>query len=245
MWDFNAAWFLLHALVALSFVMLCFRLGKGWVISYVGIAVVLMNLVVMKQATLFGLDATIGNVLYASIFFATDLVSEHYGKKEAFKAVRIGFLAGIFAVIMLQFALRYVPNDFDFAQGAFETLFTVVPRIVGASLLSYLVTQHLDVWIFHKIKKATKGKYLWLRNIGSTTLSQFVDSFLFTYVAFYGVFESLLPIAIFTFVIKVVVAGLDTPFMYLSKLAFFEPEDVRKRTHTWMGRLMTRISGHE
>lgn len=245
MWDLNETLFLVQALVALAVVLFCFRLGKSWVISYIGIAVVLMNLVVMKQVNLFGLEATLGNVLYASIFFATDLLSEHYGKKSAFRAVRLGFFAGVFAVVMLQFALYYVPSGFDFAQSSFETLFGLVPRIVAASLASYLITQHLDVWIYHAIKKATKGRALWLRNLGSTTVAQLVDSFFFTYVAFYGVFDMLFEIAIFTFVIKWSVAVLDTPFIYLSKLKWLEPENVRRREHTRLGRLITKISGEE
>ena len=201
-WTFNEPWFLLHTLVALSLVLFCFRLGKSWVISYVGMAIILMNLLVMKQVNVFGLEATLGNVLYASIFFATDLLSEHYGRKSAFRAVRVGFFAGILAVVTLQFALKYVPSEFDFAQGSFETLFTLAPRIMAASLLSYLLTQNLDVWIYHAVKKATKGKHLWLRNMTSTTASQLIDSFFFTYVAFYGHFEALFEIALFTFFIK-------------------------------------------
>ena len=240
---FNEWWFFAQALVALSFVLLCFRLGRSWLIAYIAISVVLLNLVVMKQVNVFSLEATLGNVIYASLFFATDLLSEHYGRKEAFKSVRIGFFAGIFGMVMLQFALKYSPSEFDFAQGAFETLFTLAPRIVAASLFTYLVTQNLDVWIYHAIKKRTGEKYLWMRNLGSTTISQLVDSFLFTYLAFYGHFQVLHEIAIFTFVIKMIVAFMDTPFIYLSRVKALEPENVRKREHTRIGRLISRISG--
>ncbi len=240
---FNEGWFLLQALVALSFVLICFRLGRSWLIAYIAISVVLLNLVVMKQVNVFTLEATLGNVIYASLFFATDLLSEHYGRKAAFKAVRIGFFAGIFGMIMLQFAMKYVPSEFDFAQESFVTLYTLAPRIVGASLFSYLLTQNLDVWIYHKIKGKTGEKFLWLRNIGSTTVSQLIDSFVFTYLAFYGHFQVLHEIALFTFVIKMVVALIDTPFIYLSRIPALEPENVRKREHTRLGRLISRISG--
>lgn len=243
--DFNEWWFLFQALVALSFVLFCFRLGKSWVISYVAMAVILLNLEVMKQVNLFGLEATLGNIIYASIFFATDLLSEHYGRKEAFKAVRVGFIAGVFGMIMLQFALKYTPSEFDFAQESFVTLYTLAPRIVAASLFSYLLTQNLDVWIYHAIKKKTGEKYLWLRNNVSTIISQFIDSFVFTYLAFYGHFQVLYEIAFFTFLIKMVVALLDTPFIYLSRVKFFEPENVRRREHTWSGRLISKISGED
>jgi len=244
-WDFNEGWFLLQALVAFVTVMACFRLGKTWLMAYVAVTVVLMNIFVMKQVNIFGLEATLGNVMYSSIFFVSDLLSEHYGREKAYKVVRIGFFAALFAVIMTQFAMRYVPSEFDFAQGAFSTLFSLTPRIVLASLFTYFITQNLDIWIYHKIKERTGEKYLWLRNNGSTLISQFLDSFLFTYLAFYGHFQVLHEIALFTFFIKMVIAILDTPFIYLSKLAFFEPENVRKREHTRLGRLITKIAGED
>ena len=213
--------------------------------AYIAVSIVLMNIFVMKQVDVFGLEATLGNVLYASIFFATDLLSEHYGKEKAFKAVRVGFFFAVFAMVMAQFALRYGPSEFDFAQESFSTLFTLTPRIVLASLFTYLITQNLDIWLYHAIKKRTGEKYLWLRNNASTLISQFIDSFAFTYLAFYGVFDVLHEIALFTFIIKMVIAVLDTPFLYLSKLSALEPENVRKREHTRLGRFLTRLSGEE
>jgi queuosine precursor transporter len=245
MFEFNELLFFVHALVALSMVLFCFRLGKSWVISYIGIAIVVLHLMVMKQVNIFGLEATLGNVVYASIFFATDLLSEHYGKKTAFRAVRVGFFAGIFSVIMMEFALRYVPSEYDFSQDSFEVLFTLAPRIVAAYLFTYFITQNLDVWIYHAIKRRTGEGYLWLRNNVSTILSQLVDAFLFTYLAFWGEFDVLHEIALFTFIIKMIVAFMDTPFMYLSRLPFFEPELVRKREHTKVGKFISWLSGEE
>jgi queuosine precursor transporter len=243
--SFNEPWFLLHALVALSVVLFCFRLGKGWLMSYIAVSIVLMNIFVMKQVNVFGLEATLGNVMYSSIFFATDLLSEHYGRAKAYKAVRLGFFAAVFAMVMIQFSLYYEASEFDFAQGSFETLFTLSPRIVFASLFTFMVTQNLDIWIYHKIKHWTGEKYLWLRNNVSTIISQLIDSFLFTYLAFYGHFEVLHEIALFTFIIKMIIAFLDTPFLYLSKIKPLEPETVRKREHTRIGRIMSHIAGEE
>ena len=79
---FNETWFLIHAFVALSIVLVCFRLGKSWLMSYIAVSIVLMNIFVMKQVNVFGLEATLGNIMYASLFFATDLLSEHYGGAE-------------------------------------------------------------------------------------------------------------------------------------------------------------------
>ena len=83
-------------------------------------------------------------------------------------------------------------------------------------MVAYLISQHLDVWIFNKIKQKTGGKMLWLRNNGSTLISQLVDSAIFTIIAFAGVYP-LWELMLFTYIIKVIVAVLDTPFMYLAK----------------------------
>lgn len=214
----NEVLFILMSLTSLGFVLIAFRLGKSWLIGLVSAQAVLMNIFVIKGMYLFGLAATGGNVLYASIFLATDLLGEHYGKKAANQAVRVGFFVSIFFLVASQFILKFIPADYDIAQGAMQTLFTLVPRIVIASMVAYLISQHLDVWSFDKIKKLTNGKYLWLRNNGSTMTSQLVDSIIFTLIAFWGVYPNLVQLILFTYIIKIVVAAIDTPFIYLSKV---------------------------
>jgi hypothetical protein len=213
----NEILFILMSLVSLGFVLLAFRLGKPYLIGLIAADVILMNIFVVKGMYLFGLAATGGNVLYASIFLATDILCEHWGKKEATRAVRIGFFVSLFFLAMSQFILKFIPADYDFAQGALETLFTLTPRIVLGSMAAYLVSQHLDVWLFHKIKEKTGDKMLWLRNNGSTFVSQLVDSVIFTVIAFAGVYP-LLELIVFTYIIKIIVAVLDTPFIYLARI---------------------------
>lgn len=239
----NEVLFILMSLVSLGFVLLAFRLGKTWLIALIAVNAVLMNIFVVKQMTLFGLAATGGNVLYASIFLSTDLLAEHYGRSQALRAVRIGFFASIFFLIASQFILRFAPNDWDIAQESFKLLFSVTPRIVAGSMIAYLISQHFDVYFFEKIKKITKGKYLWLRNNASTFTSQFIDSVIFTYIAFYGVpgFEKLGEIILFTWFIKIIVAVLDTPFMYLSTLKIFETKSLQE-SKTWWGKLWGRVA---
>jgi queuosine precursor transporter len=230
--------FIVQALVSLLLALCAFRFGRTWLVALIAVNVVMMNVFVMKQMTLFGLAVTGGNVLYATIFLSTDLLAEHFGKKEALRAVRIGFFASVVFVVMTQFVLMYVPNSYDFAQGAFETLFTLTPRIVIASMIAYLISQHLDVYLFEWIKEKTKGRFLWLRNNASTWISQAVDTVLFTVLGLYqievggvmyGVLggEVLWEAILFTYIIKVVIAAIDTPFIYLSKLPFFTSEDLK------------------
>ena len=219
----NEILFILMSLITLAFVLAAFKLGRIWLIALIAVMAVMMNIFVIKGMYLFGLAVTGGNVLYASIFLATDLLSEHYGKKQARQAVMIGFFASLFFLVASQLILKFQPADYDFAQGAFETLFTLTPRIVMASMVAYLISQNLDVWTFTKIKKLTGGKHLWLRNNASTWTSQLVDSIIFTIIAFAGIYP-LLEMILFTYIIKIIVAAFDTPFIYLSK--FLKPKEL-------------------
>jgi uncharacterized integral membrane protein (TIGR00697 family) len=222
----NSLLFIAQTLCTLALVLLCFRLGKVWLVSFIAMAAVLINVAVLKQMELFGFAATGGNVLYAAIFFATDLLDEYWGPKEARRAVRIGFLGGLLYLGISQVLLLYVPSSSDFAQEPMSELFGLVPRIVGGSLLAYLVSQHLDVWLFWRIRQATEGRLLWLRNNLSTWLSQAVDTVLFTVLAFAGVPDfPLLEVILLTYFLKILVAVLDTPFIYLSRS--FLPAELR------------------
>jgi len=220
----NSLLYLAQILGTLAVVLVCFRLGRIWLVSFVAMASVLMNLVVVKQMSLFGLDATGGNVLYASLFLATDLLSEHWGPKEARRAVRVGFLGGLFFLGTIQVILLYEPGGADFAQGPMRELFAFLPRIVLGSLAAYLLAQHADVWLYHRIRRLTGERWLWLRNNGSTWISQALDTCVFYAIAFWGVFpigEAIL----FTWLLKILVAALDTPFLYLGR--FLLPDELR------------------
>lgn len=224
----NDLLFILQTLATLLIVLVCFRLGRIWLTAFIAISAVLINLAVLKQMDLFGLAATGGNVFYAAIFFATDLLDEYWGPKAARRAVRIGFMGGLLYLGMTQVILLYAPNASDFAQTAMRELFGLVPRIVFGSLLAYLVSQHLDVWLFWRIRKATgRGRLLWLRNNLSTWISQAVDTLLFSFIAFAGVPDfPLFEVILVTYLLKVIVAVLDTPFIYLSRR--FLPAELRE-----------------
>jgi uncharacterized integral membrane protein (TIGR00697 family) len=84
-------------------------------------------------------------------------------------------------------------------------------------MVAYLVAQNLDVLLYDWLKKITNSKHLWLRNNGSTFVSQLVDSIIFTTIAFAGIYP-LTQLIIFTYLIKIIVAVLDTPFIYLTKI---------------------------
>ena len=222
----NEILFLLMSLVVLSFTLFSFRMGKYWLYGFITVSIVLANIFVTKQFRIFGITATGGNITYGAIFLATDLLCEHYGKKESRRAVYLGFFAAIFYLVTSQFMAAFAPSETDIVNEGMRKIFGLAPRIVLGSLAAYLISQLHDVWFFHFIKVKTSGKKLWLRNNLSTIVSQLIDTLTFSLVAFWGVFpfDIILQIMLSTYFLKVVIALIDTPFIYLSYR--FKPADL-------------------
>lgn len=154
-------------------------------------------------------------VSYALSFLITDVTSEVYGREVANRFVIIGFLGALLGVGFFAITTALPPASVYQDQEAFAKVFALSPRILLGGFTSFLVSQFLDIRLFHAIKKITNGKYLWLRNTGSTIISQFIDSIIFITVSFYGVIDGLLPLIIGQYTIKIIIAILDTPLVYL------------------------------
>ncbi|NDV26329.1 queuosine precursor transporter [Desulfovibrio sp. JC010] len=208
------------ALMDLSLVLVIYRFfGKTGLFGLIVFNLILCNIQVLKTIELFGMTTTLGNILYASVFLSTDMLSEFYGKKEAKKAVYLGFVVLLMAVVYMQLALMFTPAADDFAQPHLEAIFGFLPRIALGSMAAYIVSQLNDVYIFHLLKDKMGQRHLWLRNNASTLLSQFLDSSVFCLVALWGLFpfEVWVEILFTTYLFKVIVAVMDTPFLYMAR----------------------------
>ncbi|MGM0620312.1 MAG: queuosine precursor transporter [Bacteroidota bacterium] len=209
-------------------IILAYKLfGKWGLIMWIPISVIVANIQVIQTIELFGMVATLGNIVYASSFLVTDILSENYGKKEAKKAVWIGFFSLISMTLLMNLALVFKPLEGDefalITHEATGTIFKLMPRIAIASLAAYLLSQRHDVWAYHFWRKRfSKDNQIWLRNNLSTMVSQLIDSVVFVLIAFYGVYETavLFEIFITTYFLKWIVAASDTPFVYWGKRIF-------------------------
>ncbi|HOO31948.1 MAG TPA: queuosine precursor transporter [Thermotogota bacterium] len=216
----NELLWLIFMIADLSIAVIVFRLfGKRGLFMLIAANIIICNIQVLKTVQLFGLTATLGNILYGSIFFSTDVISEIYGKKDARTAVFIGFASLLLMTLYMQFSLLFTPAAEDFADQHLQALFGFMPRIALGSLIAYLVSQLHDVWAFHYWKDKTSGKHLWLRNNMSTLVSQALDSLIFCLIAFVGLYstEVWLEILLTTYLFKLIVAIFDTPFIYIAK----------------------------
>ncbi|MBQ8169945.1 MAG: queuosine precursor transporter [Bacteroidales bacterium] len=216
-------------LIILSFlliyggVVLFYRLfGKNGLLAFNVMATLLANIEVLLVVRAFGIEMTLGNVLFASTFLITDILSENHGKKDANKAVIISTLCSVFFIAISQMWLLYTPSESDWASSSFRTIFSSTPRVVCASLIVYLISQLIDVWLYHKWwdwcrkRFGDEKKGLWIRNNGSTMISQMINTLLYTFLAFYGTYDirTLLSIFISSYLIFFVTSLLDTPFVY-------------------------------
>ncbi|SDD50253.1 hypothetical protein SAMN05421663_11211 [Terribacillus halophilus] len=194
--------------------------GRLGLFVWVGMATVLANIQVTKTIELFGLTATMGNIIYGTIFLASDILNENYGKKIARKAVGLGFATLIMMTVIMQFVLLFNPAPSDFAQTSLSTIFGFIPRVALGSLIAFAISQYVDVWLYALVKRVLPDdKFLWVRNNVSTMLSQLLDTLVFCTIAFAGTYEGTVWLEIFisTYVLKFVVSIISTPFLYGAK----------------------------
>lgn len=198
--------------------------GKLGLFIWIPISTILANIQVLVTIESFGLVATLGNVMYGSCFLATDILAENHGKKEARKAVAIGFFSLIFTALIMNYILMYTSIEDAFSVAMFENIkniFKMLPRLALASLVAFFVSQNHDVWAFEFWKKKFPGtKNLWIRNNASTIISQSLDTAIFTLIAFWGQMpvNVLWQIFVTTVILKTVISLIDTPFVYLGVL---------------------------
>lgn len=216
----NSIYLFMEIIVCFSAVILIGKLfGKAGLISWIGIASVLANIITAKTSNILGLDSAQGTVLFASTFLATDILCEKYGKDAAKTGVLTGLFASLALISATQIALLYTPVEYDYADSPMRILFGLNLRITASSILMYLIANLADIYVFDKLKQMTGGKWLWMRNNVATILCNCVENFGFIYLAFLGIYtaEQCFEIAVSTSIIEIIAALCDTPFAYLGR----------------------------
>lgn len=156
-------------------------------------------------------------IVYIFTFPLTDVIVEVYGKKEAKQTVRAGLVTQILALIFIAITISVPAAPVFTEQASFETILSGSFRVIVASLLSYAVSQHLDVYVFDRLKAKHGTKKLWLRNNASTMLSQLIDTTIFITVAFYGTMPltALGGLIVTQYLFKFFASIVLTPVVYL------------------------------
>ena len=223
----NEMLLIITLLVLYGSVLVWFALfGTSGLLSFTVFATIAANIEVLILVQAFGMEMTLGNILFATTFLVTDILSEIAGKKQAQQAVWIGIAANILFVLVSQSWLMYLPSSGDWATPAIKTIFSNTPRLMLASLAVYAIVQIFDVWLYHKWWDLTqrlsgdRRGFLWVRNNGSTLISQLLNAILYTIFAFYGMYDTstLVSIVLSSYVIFIFTSLLDTPIVYWARL---------------------------
>ena len=199
-------------------------LGALFVASLVASNLIFQKFFYWDFFGLYRFEISVGILPYPITFLITDIISEVYGKRKANQIVTAGIFASFFSMLIVYVSGIVPATEWSTINDTiFNKVFGATAIAVLASMLAYLFAQYIDIQIFHFWKRLTKGKHLWLRNNFSTFLSQFIDTFtvLFLLCSFGKIEWKLFsPLLLSGFLFKILVAALDTPFLYLAVYLF-------------------------
>lgn len=212
----NEIIFISHILFVIIATLGALRKGKDALISLIALQAVMANLFVVKQMTLFGLNVTCSDVYSVGGILGLNLLNEYHGKEAAKNTVWVSFAAMLFFGIMSQMHLAYMPSLNDSSQIHFLKLLSSAPRILIASFIAYFISSRFDVWYYSMLKNSFVSNIA-IRSGMSLMMSQMLDTALFSFLGLYGIVGSIMDIMILSYIIKLVVIGITTPFSALSK----------------------------
>ena len=200
--------------------------GYVGIFIYSALAVIAANIQVLKTVDFFYSPepVALGTILFASTFLCTDILSEYYGKDKARTNILIGFCAFLFMTILMVITIGFKPSTQDWVQESLSNVFTPMTRFFIASMIAYLISQYFDVWFYSYLRNYTSQKYLWLRNNLSTALSSLVDNTVFSIFAWIllnpepiDLYKVIMIYILGTYLLRILIALLDTPFIYIAK----------------------------
>ncbi len=170
-----------------------------------------------KVVTLGGFTFGAGILFFPISYFFNDVLTEVYGYARSRKVVWAGFGGMIFASLMATVVVALPPANGWIHQNAYQVVFGQTYRIVLASLIAFFCGEFANSFTLAKMKVFSKGKYLWMRTIGSTVAGEAVDSIIFYPVAFYGFWpnELIIKVMLTNYVLKVLWETVATPLTYL------------------------------
>lgn len=219
---------LVTLLTSFALLLASFRLGKLYIYCYLAMLGGVMLFLVPVSVSVFGWPLALAEILFATFFLATDILSEHYGESDARKGVWILIVPQLIVAGLIHLAALFTPSDMDIGIPVMQEFATILPFMsLVVVFLILVIEQQLDIYTFNKIKRITSNRWLWLRNLGSTISTQTVDVLIAYPIFFYPIFGTdVWKLMVSAFVLKILMAFLDTPFMYLSYK--FKPTELVK-----------------
>lgn len=205
----NELIFFLHIGSLVGIVLFTKKFGQIALTCSFVLQVILANLFVLKQITLFGLHVTASDAFTISAFLTLAIVQEHFGKEAANKAVKASLISLVFFLVMSQIHLLYQPSKFDTMHFAYKSILSLSPRILASSLVVTVLAQKLSVELFHYLKIPN----FILKSALVIAIAQAFDTIAFSYLGLYGIVGSISEVIIFSYLIKILVIGTMTPLV--------------------------------
>ena len=193
------------------------KLGKGALTAWVAIQALIANLFVLKQMTLFGFNVTTSDAFAIGSLLGLNFLQEHYSREDAKKATWICFFFMFFFAIVSQLHLLYQPSSFDTTQTAYAQLLSPAPRLLFASMGVFFLVQQIDIRFFAFLKDRFPALGFPARASIALVVSQFLDTFLFTFAGLYGMVISVVDVIVISFAVKFIVIFCITPLLKLAK----------------------------
>lgn len=212
--------FIINLVVVCGACVYAVPLGSSALTSLMCLFIVCANLFISKSIALLGFHITATDALAVGTGLTLNILREYFGKDEAQKAIRISFFIAIAYAILSQIHLLYEPTPFDTCHQHYAAILSIMPRLMIASLVAYGISQNIELYLYNKLKLALNSRFFILRNYLSLTTSQFVDTFVFSFIGLYGVVESMTNIIIFSYIAKLITVLLSAPLVYLLKQLF-------------------------
>lgn len=192
------------------------RFGKEALISFICLMCILANIFVSKQIMLFGLHVTATDSLSIGASLGLNLLQEYFGRSITKKAIWLSFGAGMICTILSQLHILYIPSIFDVTNEHYLAIFGIIPRIMIASFATYIIVQHIETALYSFLQQRIPHLLL-VRNFCSVAICQLLDTILFSFLGLYGSVEHIGHIIALSYVIKIVVLSLATPFLWFTK----------------------------
>lgn len=177
---------------------------------------VISNIVAVKIISVSKLVGPAAVIFYGLTFAISDILAEIWGKERVKYVIKLGFIVTLLSAIIIRISILLPTAPFWTDQAEYELILGSNIRIVIASMVAYLISQFHDIWAYHFWRKITKEKYLWIRNNLSTVVSQMIDTIVFIIIVFYGTDSPILSMIVGQYLVKIALAVLDTPLVYLA-----------------------------
>lgn len=183
-------------------------------------SMVLVNILGSKITTILGIRMSVGIVFMPFLFLIPDMINEVYGRKVSYSFVQISTIMLTFYFLIAWACISMIPNPSWHLQQEYAAVFSNSLRMTAASIIGFLVSQNIDVFLFSVLRRITGGRGLWIRKNLSTVVSQFADTTLFMFISFYRLNPDFTAAKVFSLIIpywivKVIFAWLDTPLAYM------------------------------